>query len=51
MGPDFTTLTGGIDVSTVIAAVMAVAGIGVTIVLASGGANKVLGFLSGVFKR
>lgn len=47
----FDPLTTGISATDVVAAIMSVAGVGVAIVMASGGAKKVLGFLSGVFGR
>lgn len=47
-GPDFTALTSGIDLTTLIAAIMAVAVIGIGYVLAKGGAVSIMGFIKRV---
>jgi len=47
VGPDYTALTSGIDLTTTIAAVMAVAVIGLGFILARGGAKTVMNFVKG----
>jgi hypothetical protein len=47
-GPDFTALTTGIDLTTLIAAIMAVALLGIGYVMAKGGAVAIMGFIKRV---
>ena len=44
-GPDLTPLTTAIDVSTVVVAILAVAVIGISFILAKGGASSVMNFI------
>lgn len=48
--PDFTGMTGGIDLSTAIAAVLAVGVISVNFNVAKGGAKAILGFIRSAVK-
>lgn len=45
VGPDYTALTTGVDFTTLIAAVMAVAVLAVIYVLAKGGASAIVKFI------
>lgn len=48
--PDFTAMTGAIDLTTVIAAIMAVGLIAVNFNVAKGGAKAILGFIRSAVK-
>lgn len=43
-GPDFTSLTSAVDVSTVTTAILAVAALMINVVIARWGARKIIGF-------
>jgi hypothetical protein len=49
-GPDFTTMTGGIDLTTVTAAILAVGVIAVNFTVVKGGAKAILGFITSAVK-
>lgn len=49
-GPDFAAMTGAIDLTTVIAAILAVGLIAVNFSVAKGGATAILGFIRSAVK-